>query len=430
MEANCTQLSQKQKREMDQINKDIDNLHLEAIGLRRDKLKHEREAELCKERCKTEFVQSLSGISNVTNAFLNKIDSLFSTHMPFHLTCDKQREHLDRIQFNCTSLSREIEEKFQDYLNIAGDQMSSVQAENSRLKAENWRLSEDYRFCIQNRSGLLQQHKQNINRLQEKHDQFKERLLIEKNNLDGEIMILNKTVNLKNTEVAYLAAQLKQLNLTCLARVSERWSHICANLHSLLMPNAADLNVSLSWFQTPFGTSYGGSRSSSSSNSAWNMFGNGGTGTGSFGGSSSSTGLGQTSRSGTASSSVYSGASSSSIGSSNNKPGSNGGLLSFFAPNPSSSSSGSGLNKPGVSGRSSTSSPDSGSTGTNLGYMGQGLEKSVTNTKSSPGSDASSSSSGSMSRSSSRFPWFASKSGSGTQKGPSGGNEDGGHPGK
>lgn len=222
LEANCTQSSQKLKREMDQIATDRDNLNLEAIGLRRDKAKFEKAAELCQERCKTEFVQSLSGISNVTNAFLNKINSLFSTHMPFHITCEKQRQYLDRIQFNCTSLSREVEEKFQRYLDTVGDQVSTIQAENSRLKAENWRLSEDYRSCSQNRSGLFLQHRENIRRLQEKHDQVTERLLNDKKNLNGEIMVLNKTVDFKNKEVAYLAAQLKQLNVTCMSRVSER----------------------------------------------------------------------------------------------------------------------------------------------------------------------------------------------------------------
>lgn len=222
LEANCTQTSQKLKREMDQIAKDRDNLNLEAIGLRRDKAKHEREAKLCNEGYKTGLVQSLSGISNVTNAFLNKIDSLFSTHMPFHLTCEKQREHMDRIQFNCTSLSRDVEQKFQRYLDNVSDQVSTIQAENWRLKAENWRLSEDYRSCSQNRLGLSQQYKENVNKLQDKHDQVTERLLMEKKNLNGEIMVLNKTVDYKNKEVAYLTEQLKQLNLTCTSKVSER----------------------------------------------------------------------------------------------------------------------------------------------------------------------------------------------------------------
>lgn len=219
LEANFTQTTQKMKREMDQIAKDRDNLNLEAIGLRRGKSMHEREAKLCKERCKTEFVQSLSGISNVTSTFLNKIQSHFSTHMPFQLSCENQREYLDRIQSNCTSLSREVEEKFQHYLNNVGDHVSTIQAENSRLKAENWRLSEDYRSCSQNRSGLFLQHRQNIQRLQEKHDLITERLLLEKKNLNGEITVLNKTVDYKNREVEHLMAQLKQLNVTCMSRV-------------------------------------------------------------------------------------------------------------------------------------------------------------------------------------------------------------------
>lgn len=222
LEANSTQTTQKLKREMDQIAKDRDNLNLEAISLRRNKLMHEKEAELCKERCKTEFVHSLSGISNVTNAFLNKINSLFPTHIAFQISCEKQRENLEKIQSNCTGLSRDMEEKFQHYLNNVGEKVSSIQAENSRLNAENWRLSEDYRSCSQNRMGLLQHHKQEVARLQEKHDQVTERLLIEKKNMNGEITVLNKTVHYKNTEVEHLLVKLKQLNMTCMSRVRER----------------------------------------------------------------------------------------------------------------------------------------------------------------------------------------------------------------
>uniref|UniRef100_H2T982 Plasmalemma vesicle associated protein a n=1 Tax=Takifugu rubripes TaxID=31033 RepID=H2T982_TAKRU len=377
LEANYTQTSQRLKREMDHIAKDRDNLNLEAIGLRRDKLMHEKEAELCKESCKTEFVQSLSGISNVTNAFLNKINSLFPTHLAFQISCEKQRENLERIQSNCTSLSRDMEEKFQYYLDNIGGEVSSTLAENSRLKAENWRLFEDYRSCSQNRSGLSQQHRQDMNRLQEKHDQATERLLMEKKNLNGEITVLNRTVHYKNTEPA-----------------------------------------------TPFGKT--------NINNGWNLFSNTGGGSSSSS-SSSSNSLSQSSRIGAASSSFNSGGSSSSSASSNNKPVSNGGILSFFGSNPSSSSSGSGSNKPGT-GKGSTTSSYGGSAGSNLGSTGLGSEKSLTNAKTSSGSEASSS--GSASRTS--FPWFGtgrstslgSKSGSGTEKGPSGENGDGGHPGK
>eukprot|EP00066_Takifugu_rubripes_P025606 XP_011614872.1 PREDICTED: plasmalemma vesicle-associated protein-like [Takifugu rubripes] len=395
LEANYTQTSQRLKREMDHIAKDRDNLNLEAIGLRRDKLMHEKEAELCKESCKTEFVQSLSGISNVTNAFLNKINSLFPTHLAFQISCEKQRENLERIQSNCTSLSRDMEEKFQYYLDNIGGEVSSTLAENSRLKAENWRLFEDYRSCSQNRSGLSQQHRQDMNRLQEKHDQATERLLMEKKNLNGEITVLNRTVHYKNTEVEHLMAQLKQLNKTCMSRIQPA---------------------------TPFGKT--------NINNGWNLFSNTGGGSSSSS-SSSSNSLSQSSRIGAASSSFNSGGSSSSSASSNNKPVSNGGILSFFGSNPSSSSSGSGSNKPGT-GKGSTTSSYGGSAGSNLGSTGLGSEKSLTNAKTSSGSEASSS--GSASRTS--FPWFGtgrstslgSKSGSGTEKGPSGENGDGGHP--
>lgn len=204
---------------MDQIAKNRNNLNLEVISLRRDKFTHEKEVEFFRQKCKTDFAQSLSGVSNVTKAFLQKVNSLFPAHIAFQLTCTKQREHLEQIRSNCSSLSREVEDKFQHYLNSVGEQVSGIQAENSRLKAENWRLSEDYRWCSQNRSGLIQQHRQNLDKLQQKHDQDMERVLMDKMNLDGEMKVLNNSVNYKNKEVEHLTMQLKQLNMSCMSKV-------------------------------------------------------------------------------------------------------------------------------------------------------------------------------------------------------------------
>lgn len=219
VESNFTQTTQRMRREMDQIVKDRDNLNLQAISLRRDKFTHEKEVEFFRHKCKTDFAQSLSGVSNVTKAFLQKVESLFPAHIAFQLTCPKQREHLEQIRFNCSSLSREVENKFQQYLNSVGEQVSSIQAENSRLKAENWRLSEDFRWCSQNRSGLIQQHKQNLDKLQQKHDQDMERVLMDKMNLNGEMKVLNNSVNYKSKEVEHLTEKLKQLNMTCMSKV-------------------------------------------------------------------------------------------------------------------------------------------------------------------------------------------------------------------
>lgn len=204
---------------MDQMARDRDNLNLQAINLRKDKTKYEKELEFCRNDCNSVFQLSLKGISDVTSAFLQKIDSLSSTVPQFHLTCPKQREHLEQIRSNCTNLSREVEGKFQHYLNSMAEQVSNIQSENGRLKAENWRLSEDYYLCSQNRSGLIQQHRQNFAELQQKHDRSMERVLLDKLNLNGEIKVLNNSINYKNTEIAHLTQQLKELNMSCMSKV-------------------------------------------------------------------------------------------------------------------------------------------------------------------------------------------------------------------
>lgn len=220
VEANLTQTIQRMSREKEEITRERDHLNLEAINLRRMKYKAEKEAEFCRESCKTDFANSLKGISNVTKAFLQKIDSLFPSHIAFQLTCSKQREHLEQIRYNCTSLSREVEDKFQRYLDNVGAEMSVVHAENSRFKAENLRVSEDYRVCTQNRTALIEKSKMSMENLQQKHDQRLERELLQKENLIGQLMLQNISLNVKNKEVDYLKEELKQLELTCNARVS------------------------------------------------------------------------------------------------------------------------------------------------------------------------------------------------------------------
>nr|XP_057922156.1 spidroin-1-like isoform X3 [Doryrhamphus excisus] len=217
IESNFTQTTQRMRMDLDQIAKERDDLELEAIRLRKEKSVHQNEIEFSRKRCKEDFVQSLSGISNVSRAFLLKIESLFPNYIALQLTCLKQREHLEQIRSNCTSLSREVVDRFQNYLNTVGDQVSEIQTENSHFKAENLRLFDDYRSCSQNRTGLIQQHKQNLEKLQLKHDKDYERLLLEKRRLNGDIEVLENKVNYKNKEVQHLTEQLRQLNMSCMA---------------------------------------------------------------------------------------------------------------------------------------------------------------------------------------------------------------------
>ncbi|XP_026169947.1 plasmalemma vesicle associated protein a [Mastacembelus armatus] len=321
--SNFTQTVQSMRMEMDQIAKERDNTNLEAIRLRRDKSTLERELDFYRKKSKNEFSQSLSGVANVSKAFLQKIESLFPAHIAFQLTCSKQREHLEQIRTNCTSLSREVEDRLQRYLNIVGDQVSDIQAENNRLKAENWRLSDDYRLCSQNRSGLIQEHKQNLEKLQSKYDQDKEKLLLVKMKLAGDKEVLENSVKYKTKEVEHLTDQIKQLNMSCNSKMGLG----------------------------------GTSRSSGSSQTGWNLFGGGGSSSA----SSSSSGVGQLGRTG----STGLGSSLGSSGSTFNKPGSTGtgsSSSSFLSPgsNPSLTSSiGSAFNKPGSAGTGSSSSSSS-----------------------------------------------------------------------
>ncbi|KAM9789814.1 uncharacterized protein ACB057_012479 [Neosynchiropus ocellatus] len=332
LNSNFTQTTEMLRIDRERVSRERDDLRLESIHLRRDKATHEKALEFAKLKCKEDFVHSLSGVSNVSRAFLQKIESLF-TVMPFHITCNKQREYLEQINYNCTSLSRDVEDKFQQYLNNVGDQVASIQLENSHLKAENQRQSADYRLCSQNRSGMILQHRKNLEKVQLKYDLEKEELILEKKKLNGEKEVLENSVKLKATEVQHLKEQINLLNSTCRA-----------------------------------GGIFGGSRLGQSN--TWNNFNSGG---------STSPGLNQNSRGGLGSSSLGSNSRFGSTGFGLNRQGSTGlgstGVGSVGS-NSNFGSAGSGLNK------QSSTGLGFGSTGSssNFGSTGSGLNK-----QSSPG---------------------------------------------
>ncbi|KAM6948258.1 uncharacterized protein FYW47_016215 [Aplochiton taeniatus] len=209
---NFTQTANIFKLEMEQMAKDRDNLHLDAINLRRDKLTLERTLGSYTRKCQEDFANSLSGITDVSRAFLVKIDSLFPQHLPFQLTCEKQRDNLEQIRSNCTSLSRQVEDKFQRYLDSVGAQVSQIQGRSSRLDADNRRLKEEGHWCSQNRTGTIWEHAQNVKKLQEKHDNEKERLLKDQVRMRGEKELLQYTLQAKEANINILNDKIKNLN--------------------------------------------------------------------------------------------------------------------------------------------------------------------------------------------------------------------------
>lgn len=76
-------------------------------------------------KCKEDFAHSLDGIKTVTGEFLKKINNLFPHQLTFHLTCERQREEIDRIRTSCTNLSKDVENKFQAYLDKVGDKVGA-----------------------------------------------------------------------------------------------------------------------------------------------------------------------------------------------------------------------------------------------------------------------------------------------------------------
>ncbi|XP_054889702.1 plasmalemma vesicle associated protein a [Poeciliopsis prolifica] len=319
LESNLTATTRSMTLERDQIAKDRDNQLLQAIQVRKEKSILEKELDIFKQNSQNEFSQLLSQVSGVSKALLEKIESLFPKHIAFQLTCAKQQEHLEQIHTNCTSLSRDVENKLQHYLNVVGAQVSDMQIENTRLKAENWRLSEDYREVIQNRTGIMEQHKRSREEIQQKHDQEKERLLMDKMKLTNDYNHQVQQLKYKDLVMDDLKGKLKQLNMSCMAR-------------NAFGAYPGGVLGSTSSIQNPFGNamSHGGG-------SSYSPFG--------------SSNLGQ-SRTGTAGSSQsQSSAVSGSLG-----VGSASSILSSYGSRPSPGNTGSTFNQPGSAGAGSVSS--------------------------------------------------------------------------
>lgn len=209
---NFTQTVAILRSELDTSNKDKDEFHLDAIRLRRDKAYLEEELHLYEKKCKEDFVESLRGIPNVTKEFLRRIDDLFSKHISFMLTCDKQSNQLENIRENCSSLSREVENKLQTYLNIVGDQFTKINGENAKYVTQNKRLTEDAEWCNQNRSAMTREHRNSLEQLQRKNDQDSEKLLLENRKLKGDNGMKDKLLSVNENKIQMLTNTIDNLN--------------------------------------------------------------------------------------------------------------------------------------------------------------------------------------------------------------------------
>ncbi|CAL8306845.1 unnamed protein product [Lota lota] len=209
LEANFTQTVQYLSHERDSAIKEREAHNQHAITARQENLRLQEQLATYTRKCKEDFAKPLEGIQTVTSGFLTRINDLFPHHLTFHLTCAKQQEQMEKIRTNCTNLSREVEDRFQKYLNSVGDQVAKIQAHSSKLEVQSSHLTSDLQACEQNRAGMAAESSRQIQAAQQTHDTKMKTILLEKNNLRNDKMLQAQRLELMESEAQILRRKLQ-----------------------------------------------------------------------------------------------------------------------------------------------------------------------------------------------------------------------------
>lgn len=214
VQANFTEKMATARFNLESANRDKLQYQLDAIELRRSKVSLEERIEKYEKSCKEDFVKSLQGIPNVTREFLKKVDDLFKKHDSFQLTCDKQSTKLEDIRANCSSLSKEVENKLQLYLDKVGSQVSSILGSNAKYQTENKLLTEDAVWCKGNLSATVEENQKARKQAQLNHDQETEKLLLRVRQLTENSNLQQKLLSVKEADIKILNEKIKTLNIS------------------------------------------------------------------------------------------------------------------------------------------------------------------------------------------------------------------------
>ncbi|XP_029004054.1 plasmalemma vesicle associated protein b [Betta splendens] len=204
IEANFTQMVNYLRQERDNALKVRDAQFQEAITLRRETTMVKEQLSTYTRKCKQDFAESLNGIQTVTRDFLNRINNMFPHQLTFHLTCDSQREQMEKIKNSCTNLSRDVENKFQVYLDNVGNKVAEIQALSSRLEVQNSHLTSDWQQCERSRNQTIAETTRQLQLKQVAHDDQMEKLLSEKSRLRTEKELVEERLALKEKELQSL----------------------------------------------------------------------------------------------------------------------------------------------------------------------------------------------------------------------------------
>ncbi|KTF78787.1 hypothetical protein cypCar_00030626 [Cyprinus carpio] len=183
LKSNFSQRVQYLKMDLDNAVKDKNEYHSQVIQLSQENTNLKSQFEVYTKKCKEDFAESLKGIQTVTSAFLTKIDNFFTNSVTFHLTCPKQEEQMGRIRSNCSSLSRQVEDKFQSYLDNVGAKVASIQKQSSRLEVQNAGLTSELDKCKADREKEAAESNKKLQDAQQKYDNELKQLLEEKSRL-------------------------------------------------------------------------------------------------------------------------------------------------------------------------------------------------------------------------------------------------------
>lgn len=186
LKSNFSQTVEYLKADLDNAVKDRNQQHTQVIRLRQENVNLKSQLDIYTKKCKEDFAESLTGIQTVTSAFLTKIDNFFTNSVTFHLTCQKQEEQMERIRSNCSSLSRQVEDKFQSYLNNVGAKVSSIQKQSSLLEVQNAELTSELDKCKTGREKEVAESSQKLQEAQQAYDRQLEQLLREQSRLRDE----------------------------------------------------------------------------------------------------------------------------------------------------------------------------------------------------------------------------------------------------
>ncbi|XP_032381710.1 plasmalemma vesicle associated protein b [Etheostoma spectabile] len=200
IESNFTQTVLSLSQEKDNALREKDTHLQDAITQRQENRELKEQLTTYTRKCKQDFAQSLDGIKTVTSEFLNKINNLFPHQLTFHLSCQSQQVQMEKIRNSCTNLSRDVENKFQLYLDNVGNKVAEIQSKSSRLEVQNSRLTSDLQQCERKHNETVAEATKQLQLKQKNHDDQMEKTLIEKKRLREQIKLQEDSLAQKDKE--------------------------------------------------------------------------------------------------------------------------------------------------------------------------------------------------------------------------------------